>query len=216
MTQKGIRETPPGSNRNMYSAYFGFGPQFWCADFVGFCLDKTGNEDKKVPWGYPSAVENITRWGQSNNFIHDQPKKGDIFTRKDGKHTGFVLTAQGSSFMTIEGNTMGPSGCVYVASHARDASSGHVLLRTPQLLDDRVSGLLEASRVPLWLVAEALIVKAARDEGIRLDQLEAEAAGREAVLSESEMARRVFGSAIERWRDRAASWTRLSFTMQHQ
>ena len=124
ITQKGIRETPPGSNRNMYSAYFGFGPQFWCADFVAFCLDKTGDQDKKVPWGYPSAVENITRWGQRNGAIHSEPRKGDIFTRKDGKHTGFVLGAQGSKFMTIEGNTMGPGGCVYVASQSRDASGG--------------------------------------------------------------------------------------------
>jgi len=121
-TQKGIRETPPGSNRNIYSAYFGFGPQFWCADFVAFCLDKTGDQDKKVPWGYPSAVENITRWGQQNGAIHSEPRKGDIFTRKDGGHTGFVLSAQGPKFTTIEGNTMGPSGCVYVASQPRDAS----------------------------------------------------------------------------------------------
>jgi peptidoglycan DL-endopeptidase CwlO len=124
VTQKGIRETPPGSNRNIYSAYFGFGPQFWCADFVAFCLDKTGNEDKKVPWGYPSAVENITSWGKRNGVIHSAPRMGDIFTRKDGKHTGFVLNAQGSRFMTIEGNTTGPGGCVYVASLPRDASGG--------------------------------------------------------------------------------------------
>ena len=60
VTQKGVRETPPGSNNNPYSKYFGFGPQFWCADFVAWALDRTGNRDKKVPWGYPSAVENIT------------------------------------------------------------------------------------------------------------------------------------------------------------
>jgi hypothetical protein len=124
VTQKGIRETPAGSNRNPYSAYFGFGPQFWCADFVAYCLDKTGNQDKKVPWGYPSAVRNINAWAQLNGLIHNEPRKGDVFTRKDGEHTGFVLSAQGTSFMTIEGNTSGPSGCVYVASHSRDAGSG--------------------------------------------------------------------------------------------
>jgi hypothetical protein len=124
VTQKGIRETPPGSNRNRYSTYFGFGPQFWCADFVAWALDRTGNRDKVVPWGYPSAVENITAWGQRNGKIHGRPRKGDIFTRKDGMHTGFVLKPQGSAFMTIEGNTSGPSGCVYVASHLRDAASG--------------------------------------------------------------------------------------------
>jgi CHAP domain len=124
VSQKGPRETPLGSNCNPYSRYFGFGCQFWCADFVAYCVDRTGNHDHKVPWGYPSAVRNITAWGQRNGKIHSRPQKGDIFTRKDGGHTGFVLNAQGSGFMTIEGNTGGPLGDVYVASHQRDASSG--------------------------------------------------------------------------------------------
>ena len=94
LTQKGIRETPPGSNVNIYSKYFGFGAQFWCADFVAWSLDKTGNQDRKVPWGYPSAVENITRWGKRNGKIHSRPQKGDIFTRRDGKHTGWVVSSQ--------------------------------------------------------------------------------------------------------------------------
>jgi CHAP domain len=124
VSQKGMREHPRGSNDNKYSRYFDFGPQFWCADFVAFCLDMTGDRDRKVPWGYPSAVKNITAWGQRNGKIHSQPQKGDIFTRKDGMHTGLVLSAQGSSFTTIEGNTSGPGGDFYVASHQRDAASG--------------------------------------------------------------------------------------------
>lgn len=124
VSQKGPRENPRGSNCNKYSKYFGFGCQFWCADFVAYCLDKTGNQDQKVPWGYPSAVRNITAWGQRNGKIHSRPRMGDIFTYKDGSHTGFVLSAHGSGFMTIEGNTSGPGGCFYVASHSRDASSG--------------------------------------------------------------------------------------------
>ena len=124
VSQKGPREKPLGSNCNPYSRYFGFGCQFWCADFVSFCVDRTGNRDHKVPWGYPSAVSNITAWGQRHRRIHSRPQKGDIFTRKDGGHTGFVLNARGLSFITIEGNTSGPLGDVYVASHQRDASSG--------------------------------------------------------------------------------------------
>ena len=124
VTQKGMREHPQGSNDNKYSRYFGFGPQFWCADFVAFCADMTGNRDKKVPWGHPSVVKNITSWGQRNGTIHSQPQKGDIFTRKDALHTGFVLSVDGTTFMTIEGNTSGPGGDFYVASHKRDASSG--------------------------------------------------------------------------------------------
>jgi hypothetical protein len=124
VSQKGIRENPVGSNCNRYSRYFGFGCQFWCADFVAYCVDRSGNRNHKVAWGYPSAVTNITAWGQKNGKIHSRPQKGDIFTRQDGGHTGFVLNTRGSSFMTIEGNTYGPRGDVYVASHQRDASSG--------------------------------------------------------------------------------------------
>ena|SRR6266545_2199410 len=125
LTQKGIRETPPGSNIQIYSKHFGFGAQFWCADFVAWSLDKTGNQDRKVPWGYPSRVENITAWGKRNGKIHSRPQKGDIFTRKDGVHTGWVVSSQGTSFTTMEGNTFGPDGrVIYAAAHARDSSSG--------------------------------------------------------------------------------------------
>jgi hypothetical protein len=119
-----IHRDPVGSNCNPFSTYFGFGCQFWCADFVSYCIDRTGNRDKKVPWGYPSAVRNITAWGQKHGKIHPMPRKGDIFTYKNGDHTGLVLSAHGSSFMTVEGNTTGPEGVFYVASHSRDASSG--------------------------------------------------------------------------------------------
>ena len=128
LAQKGPTETthrtPLGSNCNPFSRYFGFGCQFWCADFIAYCVDRTGNHDHKVPWGYPSAVKNITAWGQQHGKIHSRPQKGDIFTYKSGEHTGLVLSVQGSSFMTVEGNTSGPLGDFYVASHSRDASSG--------------------------------------------------------------------------------------------
>ena len=52
------------------------------------------------------------------------------FTYKNHGHTGLVLSAHGSSFITIEGNTGPPAGTsspsdsVWVASHSRDASDG--------------------------------------------------------------------------------------------
>ena len=74
--------------------------------------------------------------------------------------------------------------------------------------------LLEESRIPVPLVPARLIVEAALDEGIRLDQLTPE--GRDAALEEPGIARRVLGRAIGRWRELAPSWGRLNFTMQHQ
>jgi hypothetical protein len=124
-----MREHPRGSNDNKYSRYFGYGPQFWCADFVSWAFDKTGNGDHKAPWGYPSAVESITRWGDEHRRLHSNPRAGDIFTRKDGEHTGLVLSVDGSMFTTIEGNTTetgetDPEKAFYAASHTRDASDG--------------------------------------------------------------------------------------------
>jgi hypothetical protein len=121
LTQKGIKETPPGSNVNKFSAHFGFGAQEWCADFVAWALDRTGNQDMEVPWGYPSAVVNILEWGQRNELVRHNPRKGDIFVKKPHSHTGLVIRADGDSFMTIEGNTTDATGdCIYVATHARD------------------------------------------------------------------------------------------------
>jgi CHAP domain len=129
VSQKGMREHPRGSNKNKYSRHFGFGAQFWCADFVAWAFDKAGDNNKMVPWNYPSAVENITAWGQKHRRIHSNPRAGDIFTRKDGEHTGFVLSVDGSTFMTIEGNTTDAGStneeeAFFVASHQRDASDG--------------------------------------------------------------------------------------------
>jgi hypothetical protein len=126
LSQKGMREHPRGSNKTKYSRYFGFGPQFWCADFVSWAFDKTGERTHTAPWGYPSAVVNITAWGQRNGRLYTKPRAGDVFTRKDGMHTGLVVSVDGSMFTTIEGNTTqeGGSEAVFVASHTRDVSSG--------------------------------------------------------------------------------------------
>ena len=74
--------------------------------------------------------------------------------------------------------------------------------------------LLAESRIPVSLVPERLIVDAARDEGVRLDQLTG--AARDAALEEPGVAGRVLESAIDRWRELAPSWVRLDFTMENQ
>lgn len=123
--QQGMREQPCPTNRNPYSTYFGHGPEFWCADFVAWCFDRTGNQDKKVPWGYPSAVRNITAWAQNNRLIVGAPQRGDIFTYRNGAHTGLVTAAGGGTFSTVEGNTTGPDGTsCWVAQHKRSTTDG--------------------------------------------------------------------------------------------
>jgi hypothetical protein len=79
-----------------------------------------------------------------------------------------------------------------------------------------MTGLLEASRVPISVGLERAIVETARAEGVRLDQLRPVPVGRDTVLEDVETARRVLGRAVERWREVAPSWVRLNFAMQHQ
>jgi hypothetical protein len=116
VSQKGMREQPCGSNVNAYSRYFGYGAQAWCADFLAWVHDRTGNRNHKVPWGYPSRVANITEWARSEGLIRPRPAVGQIFTYRDGAHAGFVTGARSGGFTTLEGNTSGPDGrtcCVY-------------------------------------------------------------------------------------------------------
>lgn len=132
LTQKGVRENPPGSNRNPYSAYFGFGPQFWCADFVSWAFDRTGDRNRRLPWGGPSAVVNITQWGLNHHYIVRAPERGAIFTYKNGAHTGMIISVNGSAFDTIEGNTTGPNGqTTWVWSHSRRDDGSYYFIRYP-------------------------------------------------------------------------------------
>jgi hypothetical protein len=134
LTQQGMRENPCGSNRNPYSTYFGFGPQEWCADFLGWSFDQTGNRDRKVPWGHPSIVRNITAWARGRGLIVPTPRRGDIFTYRNGAHAGLVTSVTGTKFKTIEGNTSGPDGrTCWVAQHTRATNDGrYFFVRWPQ------------------------------------------------------------------------------------
>ena len=125
MTQQGMKERPCPSNDNKYSEYFGYGAQYWCADFVSWCVDRVTNRDKRLPWGYPSSCRIITEWAQRNDLVVKRPKRGDIFTYRNGGHIGFVTNVSGDTFRTIEGNTNGPDGTVcWVAQQTRSANDG--------------------------------------------------------------------------------------------
>jgi CHAP domain len=133
LTQQGMRENPCGSNRNPYSTYFGFGPQEWCADFLGWSFDQTGNRDRKVPWGHPSVVRNITAWARGRGLIVPTPRRGDIFTYRNGAHAGLVTGVTGTKFKTIEGNTSGPDGrTCWVAQQTRANDGRYFFVRWPQ------------------------------------------------------------------------------------
>jgi CHAP domain len=106
ITQLGNSENPPGSNCQKYSRYFNKSCQYWCADFVSWAFDTTGNSNKKLPWMNPSSVSSIIAWGEKGHQVK-KPRPGDIFTIKGSgvSHTGLVRKVAGNSFFTVEGNT---------------------------------------------------------------------------------------------------------------
>lgn len=97
------------NNHNKFSQYFGKDHQPWCADFVSWAFDSTGNKNKKLPWSNPSAVSSILAWGQKKKYLVKTPKLGDIFimTKNGVSHTGLVweVAKDGKSFRTVEGNS---------------------------------------------------------------------------------------------------------------
>jgi hypothetical protein len=104
--QIGYKET--GRDCNKFSRYFGRGCQYWCADFVSWAFDSTGDRNKKLPWRNPSAVASILQWAQKNNKLVKTPQPGDIFIMKGrgASHTGLVqqVAKDGKTFLTVEGN----------------------------------------------------------------------------------------------------------------
>ena len=79
-----------------------------------------------------------------------------------------------------------------------------------------MTSLLAATSIPISLVPERLIGESARDQGIELNQVKSGLVVSERDSEQLEIARRVIGGAIERWRQVAPSWMRLNFMMQHQ
>ena len=130
LRQQGRREDPCGSNRNPYSTYFGFGPQFWCADFVAWCIDTTSDHDRRVAWAPLSAVRTITAWAERSALLVPEPERGDIFTYRNGAHCGFVTGGHGERFTTVEGNTTGRDGkTCWVAQHTRRVDETYYFVR---------------------------------------------------------------------------------------
>jgi hypothetical protein len=119
------------NNHNKFSEYFGKDHQPWCADFVSWAFDSTGNKDKKLPWSNPSAVSSILAWAKKDakHRLVKPPKPGDIFIYKNNQHTGLVweVSKDGKSFRTIEGNSSN-----MVRSGWRTINSNYQFVRVPE------------------------------------------------------------------------------------
>ena len=110
LTQVGISEYPPYSNRVKYTAWYGMiGP--WCAMFESWCFAQVGG---KFRYSYVPTIHSDAANGYNGLRITHDPQPGDIvcytFDTQD-QHTGFFHSwiSKGSTFYAVEGNTGGPN-----------------------------------------------------------------------------------------------------------
>lgn len=110
-------EQPKNSNNSVFGAWYGMNGAAWCAMFVSYCLNKSGNgatingaQSKK---GYALCSKGIA-WFQKKKAWYPvaKAKRGDVaFFDWDHNHspdhTGLILKVdlKGKRVLTIEGNT---------------------------------------------------------------------------------------------------------------
>lgn len=111
---EGTKESPPGSNRVKFSAWYGLvGP--WCAMFTSYCgvtVNARGFARGKR-WAYVPYVVADAKHGRNNLAITYSPQEGDLVTfdwDNDGvaDHIGFFVHWNGggkTKFRSLEGNT---------------------------------------------------------------------------------------------------------------
>lgn len=123
LSQVGISESPPYSNRTPYTAWYGLvGP--WCAMFVSWCFTFGGSPLPPIRTSKGFAYcPDIVAFAKANGIWHDasstyRPKRGDIVLFDfpgDGvnrpSHVEIVLAYLGvGRVQTLGGNTMSGGG----------------------------------------------------------------------------------------------------------
>lgn len=138
----GYCETPAGTNKTKYGAWFGFDGVAWCGMFVswayfnaGFALGNVGF--KKGFAGCGTAYDHYRTTGQ---LTHD-PQPGDIILfdwNNDGRydHTGiFVKDLGNGMFESIEGNTSSTNQSNGGQVQRRQRPYKHQVFVHPKVLD---------------------------------------------------------------------------------
>jgi hypothetical protein len=108
----GVNEDPFGSNAGpplkRYTRWFypSMGPQPWCAFFVSWAIDRTGDGNHKVPWANPGYVPTVYEWMRGRGRLVQTPKRCDIFFYGSLGHIGYVtaVNPRTGSFRSVEGN----------------------------------------------------------------------------------------------------------------
>ena len=145
-TQIGVTESPAGSNKTKYGAWYGLDGNPWCAMFVSWCFMRAGLVglvDVETPKGFHYTPRALARFKEEGRGVPKyEAKPGDIvFFQFDSDpqvdHVGIVESVSDRGLVCIEGNT----------SISGSQSNGGAVLRRP-----RDWGLVAGVVRPAWPV----------------------------------------------------------------
>ena len=131
----GVRESPPGSNRTPFGAWFGEDGVPWCAIFASYCFVEgagvvLGRGHRRATARGVASVIDLEAWlRDSGQWWEDgEPQRGDLalFNWDGGvpDHVGIVeRRLAGGRFSSIEGNT----------AVGNDSNGGEVMRRIRSL-----------------------------------------------------------------------------------
>ena len=119
----GVKESPPGSNRQKYGAWYSMNGVPWCSIFCSWAFAQSGYTTFRysyVPFVHGNAIANRNKLS-----VVRSPRPGDLvcftFAGVRDAHIGLFekWLQQGSSFSSVEGNT----------ASGNDANGGQVQRR---------------------------------------------------------------------------------------
>jgi hypothetical protein len=131
--QLGYTESPPGTNGNMYGAWYGMNYEPWCAIFVSWCFEHAGGSPSFERGRYYAYVPYIVNDARDRLFglsVTTSPAAGDLVCydwQRDGTfdHIGLFESGTSFSWTAIEGNTS-----------TSDNSNGGQVMRRSRSADD--------------------------------------------------------------------------------
>lgn len=99
----GVGESPPGSNHNIITEYYGMNAA-WCCMFIWAIFNKTGNGQLFMNGAKTAACATVYDWYRSRGKFGNTPKVGALVIYGGSGHIGIVESVNGNSFVSIEGN----------------------------------------------------------------------------------------------------------------
>ncbi|MES2397901.1 MAG: CHAP domain-containing protein [Bacteroidota bacterium] len=128
LQEVGTKESPSGSNKTKYGAWFGLNGVAWCGIFVSWCYNQAGFPLGNIGYtkGYAGCQTALNHFKTSGEIVtKENVKSGDIVlfdwnNDNNCDHTGiFNMDLGNGYFQSIEGNT----------SLANQSNGGEVMIR---------------------------------------------------------------------------------------